>query len=175
MNCLDYCSPMQVNFPHDQVLETATTFFLFLLLENSWLCIIMTIYFYFCKLLFGLVESTSDLMRVETHDCCYWTWECIFLGKRSKWTTWEWRNHRPVIAFACASYIHVSHSMSTSILYLFQTFALYTWDIFFYLGSNFEVIIMLAVLTSWFEQGLFVNKLIASFWFLNSCYKIYWE
>lgn len=163
MNCLDYCSPMQVNFPHDQVLETATTFFLFLLLENSWLCIIMTIYFYFCKLLFGLVESTSDLMRVETHDCCYWTWECIFLGKRSKWTTLEWRNHRPVIAFACASYIlyasHNSHSMSTSMLYRFQTLALCNWDIFFYLGLNFEAINMLAVLTSWFKQGLFSERI----------------
>lgn len=154
---------MQVNFPHDQVLETATTFFLFLLLENSWLCIIMTIYFYFCKLLFGLVESTNDLMRVETHDCCYWTWECIFLGKRSKWTTLEWRNHRPVIAFACASYIlyasHNSHSMSTSMLYRFQTLALCNWDIFFYLGLNFEAINMLAVLTSWFKQGLFSERI----------------
>lgn len=85
---------------------TATPFFTFWKIW-SWNNI-MIHFLHLCKLLSGMAESASGVMWVETHHCCYWTWKCIFMGKRSKWTTWERRNQRPVYKLNQYSYIILS-------------------------------------------------------------------
>jgi hypothetical protein len=61
---------------------------------------IMTLFLLlFCALLLGLTESSSDLMWVATHTRSYWKRQCILLGKRHKWTTWDWGYHWLVITY----------------------------------------------------------------------------
>jgi hypothetical protein len=61
---------------------------------------IMTLFLLlFCALLLGLTESSSDLMWVATHTRCYWKRQCILLGKRHEWTTWDWGYHWLVITY----------------------------------------------------------------------------
>jgi hypothetical protein len=109
---------MLVNFPHAQVLEFSKTFFRFpfLLSWTYFLCIIMTIIFYFYKYLFRLVESNSGLMWMETHACCYWSRKCIFLGKRCEWPTRAWWHLRPVTSRARNHILNiVLHNFYTSL------------------------------------------------------------
>jgi hypothetical protein len=102
--CWSLCSCASEVSPWSGILFVS----LFLLFGISLTCLkkknlhqIMTnwLIFLFCALLLGLTESGSDLMRVATHTRHYWKRQCILLGKRHKWTTWDWGYHWLVITY----------------------------------------------------------------------------
>jgi hypothetical protein len=102
--CWSLCSCASEVSPWSGILFVS----LFLLFGISLTCLkkknlhqIMTnwLIFLFCALLLGLTESGSDLMWVATHTRSYWKRQCILLGKRHKWTTWDWGYHWLVITY----------------------------------------------------------------------------